>query len=113
MSDAEPSKDRMSRRSALACVAVVASSAVLSACDFTTVGPSDQRVQPRAGFKAFMFVHDEGVEVVISRHLNPEMFNITVRQQGKDVESHEGLNDQTVTHIESKHIEVVYISTPG
>jgi hypothetical protein len=60
-----------------------------------------------------MFVHDEGVQVVISRHLNPEMFNITVRQQGKEVETHEGLTDKTVAHIESKYIEVVYISAPG
>ena len=70
----------------MTCVAVVASSAILSACDVTPAGPSDQPVQPGPGFNAFMFVHAEDVEVVISRHINPARFNITVRQQGKDVE---------------------------
>ena len=113
MSNAESSPNRMSRRSALTCVAVVASSAVLSACDFTPVGPSERQIQPGAGFNAFMFLHDDTVQVVISRNLNPERFNLTVRLEGKDVETHEGLTDKTVAHIESKYIEVMYISTPG
>ena len=113
MSNVESSQNPMSRRSALTCVAVVASSAILSACDLTTVGPSDRQIKPGPGYNAFMFAHDEDVQVVISRHLHPEMFNLTVRHQGKDVEAHEGLTDKTVAHIESKYVQVMYISIPG
>jgi hypothetical protein len=60
-----------------------------------------------------MFRHDESVFIVISEHEDVEKFNLTVRKDGKDVETHEGLNDKTVGDIESEYVQVSYIDPPA
>ena len=116
MSSAEASKNEPSRRSVLAYAAAVASAAVLSACDFNPLEPAVAsgpaiRLGP---FNGFMFMHDASVKIVISRHsLDPDLFNIEVRQDGETVEFHEGHNDKTVVHIESTYFRAEYTFVPG
>jgi hypothetical protein len=103
----------MSRRSALAYAATVASAVVLGACvDVPSAPDSRQVVNKSTAYWAFMFHHDESVYVVISAHDDLEKFNLTVRQDGKDVEFHEGLTDKTVGDIDSEYVQVSYIDPP-
>jgi hypothetical protein len=103
----------MSRRSALAYAATVASAVVLSACADVPLAPDGEQVVSKSTeFWAFMFRHDESVYVVISEHDDPFKFNLTVRQEGSDLEIHEGLTDKTVADIDSEYVQVSYIDPP-
>jgi hypothetical protein len=114
MRSAECPKHEPSRRSVLAYAATVASATFLSACDFTPVAPTAQSGPSSRRFNAFEFSHDKSVQIVISRHkLDPELFNIEVRQDGETVEFLEGHNDKTVVHIESEYFRTEYIPVPG
>lgn len=113
MSSTNPLEHELSRRSALACTAAVVFSAVVTACDFSPLEPSSEAPAIGTQFKAFMFVHDESVAVVISAHLNPERFNLTVVMDREDLERHVGLTDKTLENIKSDYIEVRYIAPPG
>jgi hypothetical protein len=116
MSSAESSKNELSRRSVLAYAAAVASATVLSACDFNPVEPEVPRGPGVRldGYNAFMFTHAATVKIVISRHaVDPDLFNIEVRQDGETVEFHEGHNDKTVANIESEYFRADYTFVPG
>ncbi len=114
MSYATRSENNMSRRSALACIATVASAVVLGACADVPLAPGGEQVATtETGFWAFMFRHDESVYVVISEHEDPFKFNLTVRQDGNDLEVHEGLTDKTVGDIDSEYVQVAYIDPPS
>ena len=113
MSSTNPLEHELSRRSALAYTAAVVFSTLASACDFSSLEPSNEANARSTPFNAFMFVHDESVDVVISAHDNPEKFTLTVVMSGKELERYEGLTDKTVGDIESDYIETWYIDPPG
>ena len=106
----------LSRRSAVALAATVVSSAILTACDYPAPGsPGDDvllgKQSGSSGF-AYEFIHDDSVVVVISEHPSKFKFNVTVRKNGKDVETFNGLTYKTVGAIKSDHIQAVYIAPP-
>ena len=106
----EPS--HLSRRSAIACIAGVVSSSLLAACDTDLVAPDREFTRADTPFKTFTFLHEDSVYVVISDHDDIEKFTLTVRKDGKDVETFEGVDDKTVGSIRSAYIQVAYVDAP-
>lgn len=112
MDDPQLPDTDISRRTALACLTAVVSTAVLGACDADPLAPVSQDPLAIGPVRAFAMYYPDSVYVVVARHDDPERFTLIVRQDGEDLETHEGLSISTLGRVQSEYFEVEFVEIP-
>jgi hypothetical protein len=75
-------------------------------------GATDASAASAKAFRAFEFVHDRTVQIVMTRAKNPARYDLVVRKNGRKVASYANVNTQTMDHWKTPYFTVRYVPVP-
>jgi hypothetical protein len=74
---------------------------------------TDASAAPAKAFRAFEFVHDRAVQIVMTRAKNPARYDLVVRKNGRKVASYPGVDTQTMDRWKTPYFSVRYVPVPS